>query len=284
MVEQTPRTQLFGASETVIPNPIQGIIGDVPVESIPLPSRGKLYPPTSAAHNVETVEIRPMTAHDEDILTSPALQKRGTVVTELLQGCLYADPGVKKINVRELVSGDRDALMIAIRSISYGSDYNAETHCPQCDNKEKHVFSLKLPMKRLEIDPIAPGLNAFPYTLPISKRNVIFRFLTVADEEEIMLTQERMKKSTNRQTNNLVTTRLQYSLLSVDGVDDKNKIAQFVKTMLAGDSLAFRRYADKHTPGVQMKQKIVCGACSEESEVILPLTSEFFYPTNDDEV
>ena len=61
---------------------------EVPVEAVPLPSEGKIYSADSSSHNRETIEIRAMTAKEEDILTSRALIKKGTVITELIKSCL----------------------------------------------------------------------------------------------------------------------------------------------------------------------------------------------------
>ena len=93
---------------------------EVPVESVPLPSRGLIYPVDSSSHNRETIEIKAMTAREEDILTSRALIKKGTVITQLIKSCVVD----KSINVESMISGDRNALMTAIRITGYGSDYN----------------------------------------------------------------------------------------------------------------------------------------------------------------
>ena len=110
------------------------------------------------------------------------------------------------------------------------------------------------------------------------QKNVIFKFLTGQDEEEMNLYHERMKKATNRVVDNLVTTRLQFCILSIDGIEDKNKIAQFVRIMPAGDSLALRSYINKHEPTIETKQTIVCSNCGNEEVVDMPLVAEFFFP------
>ncbi len=84
---------------------------EVPVEAVPLPSKGTVYPADSPLHGQETVEIRAMTAKEEDILTSRALIKKGTVITHLIQSCLVN----KQIDVNEMLVGDRNAIMTALR-------------------------------------------------------------------------------------------------------------------------------------------------------------------------
>jgi hypothetical protein len=247
---------------------------EIPVESVPIPSRGLAYPSDSALHCAESVDIRAMTAREEDILTSRALIKKGTVITELIKSCLVD----KRIDVSKMLSGDRNAVMVALRITGYGSEYTAEVDCPACATKSKQSFDLsELPIKPLEITPVEGGQNCFEFTLPITKKNVRFRFLTGADEEEILLIQERKKKS-GAMTDNLVTTRLQFALTSVDGKTDKAAIASFIRNMPARDSLALRQFIDKNEPGIEMKSFMDCPSCNETSEVKMPLGASFFWP------
>jgi hypothetical protein len=247
---------------------------EIPVESIPLPSRGAVYPPESPLHGKETVEVRAMTAREEDILTSRALIKKGTVITELIKSCLVD----KRIDVPSMLSGDRNALMVALRVTGYGADYNVEVECPACQSKSKQVFNLsELQIKPLEIEPVQLGQNLFEAQLPVTKKTVRFKFLTGADEEEIMVIQERKKKA-GAMSDNLVTTRLQFSILAVEGKTDKNLINAFIRSLPARDSLALRQVIDQNEPGIDMKSYMDCPSCSESSEVRIPLGAAFFWP------
>ena len=250
---------------------------EIPVESVPLPSRGLTYHAESPLANKDTIEIRSMTAREEDILTSRALIKKGTVITNLLQSCIVD----KKIDVQNMLSGDRNAVMVALRITGYGAEYTAEVECPSCGDKSKHGFDLTtLPIKELNIEPVEFGSNVFEFKLPVTNKTVKFKFLTGSDEEEILLVQER-KKKTGTQADSLVTTRLQYSIVAVDGKTDKSIIASFIRSMPAKDSMELRRYIDKHEPGVDMKGFIDCSSCGESSEVRMPLGASFFWPDAD---
>ena len=250
---------------------------EIPVESVPLPTHGLVYPSDSPLHGLETVEIRSMTAREEDILTSRALIKKGTVITNLLQSCVVD----KRVDVQRMLSGDRNAIMIALRITGYGAEYTAEVDCPSCGDRSKHEFDLSaLPIKDLQIQPVEVGMNLFEFQLPVTKKNVRFKFLTGADEEEIMTIQERKKKS-GAQADSLVTTRLQFSIVAVDGKTDKSLIASFIRSMPARDSMTLRQFIDKNEPGIDMKQFIDCSACGESSEVRMPLGASFFWPEAD---
>ena len=248
---------------------------DIPVETVPLPSGGKCYPTTSTLHGLETVDIKAMTAREEDILTSKALLKKGTVISELIKSCLVD----KTINPNDLLTGDRNALMVAIRITGYTHEYDAEIECVECNTKAPQQFNLgELPLKRLEIEPVQPGLNLFEFKLPYTKKSVRFKFLTGRDEEEIMATAEKQKKL-GLASDAVVTTNLLYSIVAIEGVEDRAKIAGFVRMMPARDSLALRNYIRDHEPGISMRQETVCPSCGHTEEVNMPIGVTFLWPS-----
>ena len=247
---------------------------EIPQESVPLPSRGVIYPVDGPLHGQETIDIKPMTAKEEDILTSRAYIKSGTVLTKLLQSCITN----KSINPDSLISGDRNALLVSLRITGYGADYDVEVDCPECSAKSKQTFDLsQLQIKRLEVEPIVQGDNLFEVVLPVTKKTVRVKFLTGHDERDMMITNERKKKS-GMKFETSITDRLMRSICSVEGVTDKNKISFFVKNLPARDSLALRRFLDKNEPGIIMKSWMNCPSCHEQSEVGLPMGASFFWP------
>ena len=273
MSERNERNQVFGGVPTR--DVMKDDFGfDIPVESIPLPSRGLVYSSDSPLHLCETVDVKAMTAREEDILTSRALIKKGTVITELIKSCLVD----KRIDVSSMLSGDRNALMVALRITGYGADYNVEVECPSCQTKSKQTFNLSdLEIKPLNLSPAVENQNLFEVTLPVTKKVVRFKFLTGADEEELLAIQER-KKKVGGLTDTLVTTRLQFSIQSIDGKTDKNLISSFIRSMPARDSLTLRQIIDQNEPGIDMKSYMDCPSCSESSEVRIPLGAGFFWP------
>ena len=280
---RSERNEVFTAADAQRAGiPVRNVMKDdfnfeVPVETVPLPSMGTVYSSDSPLFRQETIDIKAMTAKEEDILTSRALIKKGTVITHLLRSCMMD----KRIDPDEMLSGDRNAIMTAVRITGYGADYKVEVDCPVCSEKSKQSFDLtQLPIKRLNVNPVAEGANLFDFVLPVSKKRIRFKFLTGADEAELATMQERKKKQ-GMTTDNLVTQRLMFAVQSIENVTDKTKIAMFIKNMPARDSLELRRYIDTNEPGIEMKSWMDCPSCLEHSEVRLPIGAAFFWPDSE---
>lgn len=248
---------------------------EIPVETVPLPSAGRVYPRESPVSGRETVEIRAGTAREEDILTSRALLKKGTVITELIRSCLVD----KTVNPVDLLTGDRNALMVAIRITMYTADYDVELECGECGTKAPRTFNLgELPIRRLELDPVEECSNLFEFVLPHTGRAVRFRFLTGRDEEDILANAEKQKKLGLMQGEANVTSNLLHSIVSINGVTDRVKITNFVRMMPARDSLALRNHIHDHEPGIIMRQEVSCPACGHAEEVSMPIGTSFLWP------
>ena len=248
---------------------------EVPVESVPLPSKGVIYSPDSLLYNTETLQIKAMTAKEEDILTSQAFIKENTVVEKLINSCLVE----KSIDVNELINGDRNALMVSIRITGYGTDYKVSHSCVSCGTSNAVDVDLsQLSIKRLKEPPVEAGLNLFEYTLPVTKKSVNYKFLTGHDQKEIATIEKRLQKAGMVQ-NNSVTSFLENTIVSIDGITDKNKIKHFIANMPALDSRKLRRHIKQTEPGIDMSWQYCCKNCGHDNDINLPITSEFFWPS-----
>ena len=276
-VQNQPRVSLSAPPPGNTPQP--GEAGYVaPTALVPLPSKGKIYPVDSPLYGAEALEIRSMTAKEEDILSSRALLKAGKAVDALIRACVCD----KSIDIGQMLEGDRNALLIAIRITGYGSDYEVQVECPACDKKIKHNFDLgKLAIKPLGEDPAQPGQNAFLCDLPVSKKQVVFKLLSGADEKDMAAAEKQLKKALGvGAPETPVTSRLFYHVISIGGETDRNKIKQIVANLPAGDSRALRTRIEKVAPGMDMSQQLTCQECGEEVEVVVPVGTEFFWPSS----
>ena len=245
-----------------------------PAAAVPLPSQGKVYPAGSPLAGVQLVEVKAMTAKEEDILTSQGLLRQGKALDVLLKSCMVD----KRIDVDQMLAGDRNAALIAIRITGYGQAYKVKVECPQCGQKCDHEFDLaKLPVKPLGADPVQPNTNQFSFRLPILQKDVIFRLMTGADERELSTIFDRQRKM-GGMIDSLITTRLHHQVVSVGGETDRAKLMRLIQSMPARDSRELRAHIERVTSGVDMKQEFECSQCGAVEEVDVPLGTEFFWP------
>lgn len=239
-----------------------------PTEVVDLPSNGLLYPKDSPLSSGK-IEIKYMTAREEDILTSANLIKKGIVVEKLIEA-LVVD---KSIDVNSLLVGDKNAVLIASRILAYGKDYDVEV-----DGQPITVDLTKLKDKTLDESIVTNGANEFEFELPATKRKITFKLLTSADESEIDKEIEGYKKIGDG-IGYETTTRLKHQILSIDGDNKKTSINSFVDNeFLSRDSIAFREYALSITPDVDMSSTYI-DADGNEKEFTVPMTVSFLWPS-----
>ena len=240
-----------------------------PTEDVNLPSKGYFYPKDNPLSSGK-VEMKYMTAREEDILTSPNLLKQGTAIDKLLEA-LIVD---KKIKIADLLIGDKNALIIAARILAYGPQYTVEVPNPKNpEETTEHTFDLtECPFKKLPED-LDYSKNSFEYTTEVGKNKLTFKLLTGVEEKLIETDISQLKKYG---TESDITTRLRYIITSVDGDSSKEMITSYSQNMLARDSVAFRKYMTDITPDIELEQEIELGG--ETVSVSIPLTVEFFWP------
>jgi len=238
----------------------------MPTEEVELPSKGLLYPSGSALASGK-VEMKYMTAREEDILTNVNYIKNNTVFDKLVQSLL-----VTKINYDDLLIADRDALLIAARILGYGSDYSFSYA-----DQPVTVDLSALDTKYLDESQVTPGENSFDYTVPTTGTKLTFKLLTVGDDKLIEKDLAGFKKI-NAQASPELSTRLKTIITSVNGDSNKSTIRDFVDNhFLARDSRAFRKYLKDITPGVELKFDVELDGYTEEG-VAIPLDANFFWP------
>ena len=248
---------------------------EVPVELVPIPSRGVIYSPESTLHKKEDVKIKAMTAKEEDILSSAALIKEGTVLDYLIDSCLMED-----INPKDMITGDRNALMIAIRITGYGPEYPVKGYCSNCGHANSiNVDLTSLPIKRLQIEPVEEGQNLFRFDLPVTKKKILFKFPTLQDDRERTIKEKNLSKYIQSLVESNVTGNLEVAIQSVDGITDKNKIKHFIMNMPAFDSRAIRKFMKESEPGMDMSCEYTCEKCGTHNKSSIPITSDFFWPS-----
>lgn len=238
-----------------------------PTEIVELPSKGLVYPEDNPLSS-GTVEIKYMTAKEEDILTNQNYIKDGTVLDKLLKSLI-----VSKINFDDLIVGDKNAIMVAARVLGYGKDYTFKYN-----NEEITIDLTNLESKYLdESNLIEKGTNKFKFTMPSSSTEVEFKLLTGKDDKAIKQEIKGIQKL-NKLSNPELSTRLKYMILSVNGDTEKKTIRDYVDNYcLARDSRALREYIRSFQPDVDLTFNYESADGIEEG-VTLPMTVTFFWP------
>jgi len=247
-----------------------------PTEFVELPSGGRFYPENHPLHNREEIEIRHMTAKQEDILSSQTLLKKGLALDRFLESIIVGN----NINTLDLLVGDRSALMVAARITGYGEEYTTEVTCPSCGEKSRFTFDLSkhsLHKGGDELEQITwTDSGTFMTRLPALKVNVEMRLLTGKDEQYLLkMSQNKKRKKLGETT---TTDQLRMTIVSVEGRSDPGSINALVEHLPAKDSRYLKEIFTKATPNIDLTQEFECSHCLHQQELEVPLTAEFFWP------
>ena len=235
----------------------------MPTETVDLPSKGLLYSEGSELAK-GVIEMKYMTAKEEDILTNQTYIKNGTVLDKLIKSLI-----VSKIVYDDLLIGDKNAIMVAARILGYGSDYTFEY------NGESQLVDLsQIENKPLKEELFSTRVNEFSFTLPHSKNSITFKLLTHKDEQDINRELEGLKKI-NKDADPSLSTRLKYMITSVEGERERKDIREFVDNyLLAKDSRALREYVREIQPDVDL----TFFPDGTSDRINIPIGISFFWP------
>jgi hypothetical protein len=241
----------------------------VPTDDIELPSQGKYYP-----NGQKTVKVKYLTAEDENILTSPDLIKNGKVLDMLLEHAVID----KNLRPDDMLTGDKNAVLLSLRSTGYGDDYEVKMTCPECSEQFKSSVKLSsLKYKGMHGEPDQNG--EFQVQLPKMKLNVKFRLLTGKDESYLSKKVESLKKiKKNTGASSLLTERYILQVMEINGNRDKIYISNAISKMPISDSYFLREYIGIVEPGVDMETQFECTNCAHIYEDIVPITAKLFWP------
>lgn len=238
----------------------------IPTETVELPSKGLLYP---EGHPLAggTVEMKYMTAKEEDILSNQNYIKNGTVIEKLLKSLI-----VTEVDFNDILIGDIDAIMIAARVLSYGKDYKF-TYLGQT----VEVDLSQLDSKDISKNDFTRGQNEFQFKLPSSGNEITFKLLTQGDDKNIAKEIQGLKKI-NKDNIAEVSTRLKYMITSINGSRERADVRKYVDGyMLASDARALREEYARLSPGVNLTTYAE-GLDGEEEVVDVPIGVTFFWP------
>jgi transcription elongation factor Elf1 len=267
--ELPPQMQNAAAEQ----QPSQALNFIVPTEYVALPSKGRFYPQNHPLHGKDVIEIKQMTAKEEDILTSRNLLKKGVALDKLIQA-LVVD---KSINTDSLTVEDRGAIVLAARISAYGAEYATTVTCPSCNEKNKNKFDLLEKLDAVEtLQPVEVDANGlFTVVLPKTGWTVKCRALNGYDEKAMLRISESKKNLSDGDS--LVIDQLKMTIVSINDVTDKNTIEAAINSMPARDSKHIRTVYQDTLKGVDMRHTFSCKSCDYSGELEVPLTADFFW-------
>jgi hypothetical protein len=236
-------------------------------EIVQLPSKGLFY-----ENHLSEISIEYMTSKDEDLLTTPSLIENGTVLDLLLKKKVKTP----NVNTFDLLQGDRNALILFLRTTSYGADYSVVATDPRNGQAFKTVVNL-LNLTYKEVKEIPDANGHFTVFIPMRKKNVVFRILTYGEDDNISKKAEAIKLAYSKTYSSYSTIRLKASIISIEGNTDRGYIDKFVDAMPALDAFTIRKKIVEVSPDVDLSYTFTTDD-GFEFKSNLTLGIDFFFP------
>ena len=250
----------------------------IPSELVDLPTRGVYYSPTHPLHGSDAIELKQMTAKEEDMLTSRSLLKKGVALDRVIASLIKN----KAIDPDSLFVGDRNAIIVAARISAYGNEYLTKVTCPACGTSQEYGFDLNHTHTYTGEDADAyvsadNGDGTFETILPKTGLTITFRLLRGVDERRYVAGMEQDRKNKN-QPERTITRQLQNMIVAVNGNTTTEAVNYVVENIPSVDARHLRSAYKAASPNIDLTQHFECSACDFETDMEVPLSADFFWP------
>jgi hypothetical protein len=214
--------------------------------------------------------VRELTGVDEDILTNEKLVKAGKAQHQLLGNILVDLDGSRPSSqdVLNMWSADRTAVMLRTRVLSFGASITGMHECNNADCRQEFEISVDDLLTDLTYRSAPETLESLPVDVP-SGRTVTLRAMRGSDEARLLQA---------RQKGELMTELLFSRIVSVQGIDDRTDIRNWLKNASMRDRTALRTAMEEHEFGYQTQVAVTCPACNTEQRVDVMSLTAFFFP------
>ena len=253
-------------------------------QMVDIPSKGKFYPEEHPLKNKPFIEIKEMTAKEEDILTNKSYLKKGILINKLIESLLVD----KSIDVSTLLVGDKNAIMVAARINAYGASYDVTLDCTECG----HRNLVNIDLNKISVRETPENLQDFKngeingadqlqngnilLVLPRTKWVAECKLMNGKDEKLIVSLLESKK---NKEDSDItISEQLKIIISSINSVTDTEILERAIDAMPAYDAKALRTAYQKLIPNVVIEKNYICSSCEKEQELEVPFTQEFFWP------
>ena len=253
---------------------LSGLNYVIPTELVELPSKGFFYPSSHLLYKQEFIEIKHMTAKEEDIMTSTTLIEKGVVLDYVIQSLILN----KDINAKSLLPGDRSAILLNARLNGYGPKYNFQYSCANCYSSHETSCDLsEIKNKDFNSD-LIPESGFITVELPKTKFSATFRYLNSHEEE--LLQKEIEKKNKMGLGDASITTFLKFVVTEINGIKNVNgsEVSTFLENMPALDAQHLRTKYAELKPDVDFIIDVECKECKRIERSEVPITAQFFWP------
>lgn len=248
-----------------------------PTEFVDLPSKGELYPEGHPAHGLDSIEIRHMTAKEEDILTSESLIKKGVALDRVIDSLIVN----KKIKASDLLIGDKNALLLAARITGFGPEYKISVTCPACGDQAEHLIDLSQIENKDTLSELenVTRLENGNYQLVFPQfENLEIELKLLYGKDEKAISDKREKRRKLKQDAALITDQLKTLIVRVNEHVERASLDQFVDRCPSIITRKVRKTYESLSPDIDLSYDYQCTECGFEQKASLPLTAEFFWP------
>lgn len=247
---------------------------EVPTDFVDLPSQGKFYSKDSPLHGVDKVEVRFMTAKEEDLLVSPGLQKAGLAIDRMIESLLVD----KRIKAKDLLVGDKNAILINARKNAFGSDYQFSYVCTNCGKQNTCSKDLnEVTSKEIVPNDSCIITDSGTIMMKLPKSGVMLELKFLRGEDEVAIEQVLDKRIKNNLPAESLLTRYRYMILSVNGNTEMDAIVSFINSMPIADSIFLRKNYSDLNPDINFNFSDECKGCSHTNEGGVPIMANFFW-------
>ena len=246
-----------------------------PTDFVDLPSQGKYYSKDSPLHGIDKVEVKFMTAKEEDLMVSPGLNKAGLAIDRVIESLLID----KRIRAKELLVGDKNAILLNARKNAFGEDYEFQYQCKDCGSINKHTADLDTTgIKEVKDDGSCSVTVNGTILIKLPKSGALAELKFLRGEDETAIEQVLEKKIKNNLPAESLLTRYRYMIVSVNGNNDMEEIVRFIESMPIKDSSFMRKKYQEMMPDVSFRYSATCSKCGSVNEGGVPISANFFWP------
>lgn len=249
----------------------------VATEMVTLPSGGRYYDAESSLYGTTEIEIKHMTAKEEDLLVNEDYIKKGIVLEKLLESIIVDN----NIKVSDLLSDDKYALLTSARITSYGPDYTFKTKCSACNTSFDFNFDLKKmlesePIQEIPDDVFETEEGIFEFSIETKGLTVGIRLLTVEELEYISQQASRRKDLgiSGSETVDFLTMAVEH----VDNFSDRGVLSKLFEVLPLRDIRKIRKVYSLVSPRLNQKQSQKCPNCGTTAEREVPFSLGWFWP------